>query len=130
MSNVWVNGCFDLIHQGHLELLSYAAGLGDRLIVGIDSDYRIKLSKGSSRPINSQDFRRNILKMFKIVDKVYVFDTDYQLEQYIRQTEPDVMVVGIEYMGKRVIGAEFAKKLLFFQKVDGLSTSQIIKNIK
>ena len=130
MRTVWVNGCFDLLHSGHLQLLQYAAQQGDRLVVGIDSDYRIKISKGEQRPINNQNFRKAILEMFSLVDKVYVFDTDFQLEQYIKQSEPSVMVVGSEYKGKNVIGSQFAEKVIFFQKVHGYSTTSIIDKIQ
>ena len=129
MRTVWVNGCFDLLHSGHLQLLQYAAQQGDRLVVGIDSDYRIKISKGEQRPINNQNFRKAILEMFSLVDKVYVFDTDYQLSQYIFQCSPSVMVVGDDYMGKKVIGAEHAEKVIFFKKIPGYSTSNIIQKI-
>lgn len=130
MGTVWVNGCFDILHDGHLQLLQYASKQGERLIVGIDSDYRIKSSKGEFRPINNQNFRKAILELFCIVDKVYVFDTDFQLEQYIKQSEPSVMVVGSEYKGKNVIGSQFVEKVIFFQKVQGYSTTSIIDKIQ
>jgi D-beta-D-heptose 7-phosphate kinase/D-beta-D-heptose 1-phosphate adenosyltransferase len=130
MKNVWVNGCFDILHRGHIELLKYASSLGDRLIVGIDSDFRIKSNKGIDRPINTQDERKYMLESIRYVDKVYIFDTDYQLSMYIQDLSPLHMVVGEEYKNQVVIGSEHCSQLTFFPKIDGLSTSEIIKTIK
>ena len=129
MKIVWVNGCFDILHQGHLELLKYAASLGDKLCVGIDSDVRVSASKGKDRPVNNQTFRKNLLEALVYVDKVYIFDTDYQLSQYIKQLSPH-MVIGDDYVGKKVIGAEFAEKVTFFHRIEGFSTTETIKKLK
>jgi D-beta-D-heptose 7-phosphate kinase/D-beta-D-heptose 1-phosphate adenosyltransferase len=129
MKIVWVNGCFDILHQGHLELLKYAASLGDKLCVGIDSDMRVAASKGKNRPVNNQTFRKNLLEALVYVDKVYIFDTDYQLSQYIKQLSPH-MVIGDDYVGKKVIGAEFAEKVTFFPRIQGFSTTETIKKVK
>jgi len=129
MKIVWVNGCFDILHQGHLELLKYAASLGDKLCVGIDSDMRVASSKGKNRPVNNQTFRKNLLEALVYVDKVYIFDTDYQLTQYIKQLSPH-MVIGDDYIGKKVIGAEFAQNVTFFQRIEGFSTTETIKKVK
>ena len=129
MKTVWVNGCFDILHQGHLELLKYAASLGDKLCVGIDSDVRVSASKGKDRPVNNQTFRKNLLEALVYVDKVYIFDTDYQLSQYIKQLSPH-MVIGDDYVGKKVIGAEFAEKVTFFHRIEGFSTTETIKKLK
>lgn len=130
MKIVWVNGCFDVLHFGHLELLRFAASLGDKLYVGIDSDVRIKSSKGEDRPVNDQYFRKYLLESLVYVDKVYIFDTDFQLESYIKQTNPSHMVIGEEYKEKRIIGAEYAQKISFVPRIGNYSTTEIIKTIK
>ena len=112
-----------------MELLKYASSFGDKLCVGIDSDVRVTASKGEKRPINNQTFRKNLLEALIYVDKVYIFDTDYQLSQYIKQLSPH-MVVGDDYIGKKVIGAEFCEKITFFPRIEGFSTTETIKKLK
>lgn len=129
MKNVWVNGCFDILHHGHLELFKYASMLGDRLCVGIDSDVRIKSLKGEDRPVNNQNFRKELLEALIYVDRVYIFDTDYQLQQYIQQLSPH-MVIGDDYRGKTIIGSEFCEKITFFPRISGFSTTETIKKVK
>ena len=128
MKKIWVNGCFDIVHRGHIELFKYAKELGDYLVVGIDSDFRIKRSKGESRPINSQSDRKFLLESIQYIDKVVIFDNDDDLTSSINLYSPDIMIVGSDYKNKKVIGSEYAKKLIFFDRIHGYSTSKIVGN--
>ena len=83
MVKVWVNGCFDVLHRGHFELFKYAKSLGDFLVVGIDSDQKVKQDKGSSRPYNKMDDRLFALNSIRYIDKVHYFDSKQGLEDLI-----------------------------------------------
>ena len=123
---IWVNGCFDVLHMGHIELLRYAKLLGQTLIVGTDSDQRIKSNKGFSRPINNLALRVKFLEAIRYVDTVVSFDTDEQLNELIRFYNADTMVVGEEYKGRRIMGGECVKNIIFYPKQYGLSTTKLI----
>ena len=123
---IWVNGCFDVLHMGHIELLRYAKLLGHTLIVGTDSDQRIKLHKGFSRPINNLALRVKFLEAIRYVDTVVSFDTDEQLNDLVRFYNVDTMVVGEEYKGRRIVGGECVKNIIFYPKQYGLSTTKLI----
>ena len=123
---IWVNGCFDVLHMGHIELLRYAKLLGHTLIVGTDSDQRIKSNKGFSRPINNLALRVKFLEAIRYVDTVVTFDTDEQLNELIRFYNADTMVVGEEYKGRRIVGGECVKNIIFYPKQYGLSTTKLI----
>ena len=123
---IWVNGCFDVLHMGHIELLRYAKLLGHTLIVGTDSDQRIKSNKGFSRPINNLALRVKFLEAIRYVDTVVSFDTDEQLNELIRFYNADTMVVGEEYKGRRTVGGECVKNIIFYPKQYGLSTTKLV----
>ena len=127
MKKIFVNGTFDILHTGHLELLAYAKSLGDHLIVAIDSDRRVKELKGSTRPINNQRERLTMLEAIRWVDQVYIFDTDNDLRGLI--AECDIMVKGDDYRSQPIVGQEVCKQIVFFEKLDGYSTTNKIKDI-
>jgi D-beta-D-heptose 7-phosphate kinase/D-beta-D-heptose 1-phosphate adenosyltransferase len=129
MEKIFVNGTFDILHKGHLELLNYAKSKGDILYVAIDTDQRVKEKKGESRPINNQNDRAEFLINLKSVDYVVLFNTDEELEYLVKSIEPDIMVVGSDWIGKTVIGSEHAKELKFFNRLDGYSTTNTIERI-
>ena len=105
---VFVNGTFDLLHPGHIALLNYAKSLGNYVIVGIDTDDRVREKKGPTRPIYNQDDRGLMLVALKAVDEVRYFDSDESLEALVKDVKPDVMVVGSDWKDKSVIGSYWA----------------------
>ena len=122
---VWVNGCFDVLHIGHIKLLKYAKSLGEFLIVGIDSDERVKLNKGENRPVNNQGDRLEMLMSLKFVDTVVIFDTEETLESIVKRLNPEHFVVGEEYRG-RVVGGQYAQNLHYFKRIGDYSSTNII----
>jgi len=129
MKIVFTNGCFDILHPGHIEMLKYAKSLGDKVVVGIDSDERVKEKKGDLRPINTSEVRKEMLLALRYVDAVYVFDNDNQLKSLVKKFEPDIMIVGSDWIGKPVIGSEYAKEVKFFERIPEYSTSKTIESI-
>lgn len=125
---VFTNGCFDIIHVGHIRLLRRCRELGDIVIVGVNSDLSVRRLKGNTRPINKVEDRTEILSAIRYVDFVIVFeeDTPYNL---IKQIEPDFLVKGGDYKEDEVVGREFAKKVVIFPLVKGKSTTSLIKKI-
>ena len=125
---IWTNGCFDILHRGHIELFKYAKSLGDKLYVGIDSDEKVKLDKGDSRPINNVKDRKFTLESIKYIEEVIIFNTTEDLEEVISLIQPDIMVIGSDWKEKTVVGEQHAKKLVFFDRIGNYSTTNILKN--
>jgi rfaE bifunctional protein nucleotidyltransferase chain/domain len=123
-----VNGTFDLLHVGHIELLEYAKSLGDQLLVCIDSDSRVKQLKGESRPINTQDDRIKMLNALRCVDMVWVFDTKEKLIEQIELYQPDIMVKGSDYKGRSVVGEALCNQVIYYDRTEH-STTKTIQNI-
>ncbi len=125
---VFTNGCFDILHSGHVTYLTKAKKLGDVLIVGLNSDDSIKRLKGFSRPINSQDDRALVLSSLECIDFVVIFeqDTPYEL---IKMISPDILVKGGDYEANKVVGCDIAKEVKIIPLLKGKSTTNIINNI-
>ena len=129
MKKVFVNGTFDLLHCGHLQLLNFAKSYGDYLIVAIDTDERVREKKGLTRPIYNQDDRKFFLNMLKPVDQVELFSSDKELEELIKGFNPDIMIVGSDWKNKPVIGSQYAKRLIFFDRIGDYATTKTIHSI-
>lgn len=129
----FTNGCFDLFHSGHLEILRRASTLGDVLVVGINSDKSVVSIKGPGRPIISQSDRLALVSALGFVDYAVVFDEDTPLK-LIEEVRPDVLVKGADWKGKPVVGEDTVKarggKVVFVKLVDGISTTELINRIR
>ncbi|MBN1327821.1 MAG: D-glycero-beta-D-manno-heptose 1-phosphate adenylyltransferase [Candidatus Cloacimonetes bacterium] len=130
---VFTNGCFDLLHLGHIRYLKEAADLGDILVVGLNSDYSVKRLKGNSRPLQPQEHRAEILSALEFVDYIVIFDEDTPLN-LIRSIQPDVLVKGGDWKPEQIVGSELVlhkggivRSLPYYQ---GFSTSGMIKKIR
>lgn len=130
---VFTNGCFDLIHAGHIDYLEKAGNFGDKLVVGLNTDRSVLKLKGPGRPLSDQNARARILAALEFVDLVTLFDEDtpYKL---IRQVVPDILVKGNDYAEEEIVGAKIVKenggKVRTVPMVTGYSTSDFIKKIK
>jgi rfaE bifunctional protein nucleotidyltransferase chain/domain len=127
---IWMNGCFDILHHGHFRMIEYAASLGDRLVIGIDTDERIKRMKGENRPYHTTFERLYNLTLIKGVDNVFVFNTDADLIELIRSYKPDIFVIGSDYKDKPIIGSDYVKEIRYFDRIEGFSTTNILENEK
>ena len=129
---IFTNGCFDLLHRGHIEYLQSAAALGDKLIIGLNSDDSVSSLKGNTRPLQNEHDRAAILKALSCVDAVVVFDEDTPRE-LIGELLPDVLVKGGDYQEEDIVGREtvLAKggEIKIIPYVEGASTSNIISSI-
>ena len=144
MKTIFTNGCFDVLHVGHVKLLAYCHELAHRIpyggqgrvVVGINSDSSVRKLKGDTRPVNNQDSRKYILESLRYIDQVEIFDEDtpYQL---IKQVNPDIIVKGGDYDGtvtdpdnpRYVVGSDLAA-VSIFNIVEGYSTTNTLKKIK
>lgn len=128
---VWTNGCFDILHRGHIEMFKRCfelAGPEGTVVVGLDSDERVKLLKGPSRPYNSIADRVELVRSIKYVDVVDCFSSEEELIGLIKDVhKPDIIVVGEEYKYQDVIGSEFVDKIDFFPRLGKYSTSNILE---
>ena len=124
---IWTNGCFDILHKGHIELFKYAKSLGDKLYIGIDSDEKVKKDKGNDRPFNNVQDRKEVLEAIKYIDGVFVFNDTQGLDDLIRVVGPNIMVIGSDWKGKTVVGEQHVNKLVFFDRLKNYSTTNILE---
>ena len=125
---VFTNGCFDILHRGHVEYLQKARELGDLLILGLNSDSSVKRLKGNGRPINNEIDRAIVLSALECITYISIFDEDTPLE-LIKIVKPDILVKGGDYKIEDVVGREYSKETVLIDFVDGYSTTNIIKKI-
>ncbi len=130
---VFTNGCFDILHLGHIKYLSEAANMGDILIIGLNSDSSVKKIKGNGRPINNQDSRSMLLASLFFVDSVIIFDEETPAD-LIEKIKPDILVKGNDYKENEIVGADIVKKnngkVVTVELVEGYSSSNIINKVK
>jgi rfaE bifunctional protein nucleotidyltransferase chain/domain len=130
---VFTNGCFDLLHQGHIHYLCEAAALGNKLVLGLNSDASVRILKGPLRPINNEKSRAEMLACFFFIDLVVLFEEETP-EKLITTITPDILVKGGDYTVKDIVGAEHVikngGKVLPLSFVDGFSSTDIINKIK
>ena len=124
---IFTNGCFDILHRGHVELFEFCHSIGDKVIVGLNSDSSVKKLKGDSRPINSQNDRKKILESIKWIDEVIIFEDETPI-RLIEKIMPDIIVKGGDYSESQVIGNKLCK-VRIFNYVKGYSTTKTIQNI-
>ena len=125
---VFTNGCFDILHAGHVSSIEFAKSKGDILILGLNTDASVKRLKGPKRPLNKQADRALVVAALGAVDAVCLFSQDTPLE-LIKLVKPDVLVKGADYKNKEVVGSQFAGRVVLFPLVKGRSTTNLINKM-
>ena len=126
MKKIFVNGCFDILHVGHIRLLKYAKSLGDKLIVALDADEHIFKPR---RPINRLSDRVEIVGALKSVDQVYSFSSEIELEELIKLLNVDILVVGSDWKDKKIVGLKHVGEVKYFERIPNVSTTETIYDI-
>lgn len=129
---VFTNGCFDILHRGHVEYLTKAAALGSKLVIGLNTDASVKRLKGESRPINDQEARAIILSSLIFTDRIIFFEEDTPLE-LIRYIQPDILVKGSDYKPENIVGYDIVKakggEVITIDLTEGFSTTAILERV-
>lgn len=128
MKRIFVNGTFDIVHVGHINLLNYAKSLGNYLLVAIDTDERVRSLKGKDRPINSQSERSFLLSNLKAVDEVKFFNDDAELISILVDYKPDIIVKGSDHKEGSKLSKMYCNEVIFYER-DGNSTTKKIQDI-
>ena len=126
--NIWTNGCYDILHVGHISLFKYAKSLGDKLVVGIDSDKRVKELKGNGRPFNNEDDRKEMLESIRFVDEVVIFDTKEEMCDLLLKKNIHTIVIGDDYKNRPVTGSGIIEDIVFFKKIGNYSTTNYLES--
>lgn len=124
-----VNGTFDILHRGHLEMLKFARDQGNYLLVAIDTDRRVKELKGETRPINNQEDRKFHLMSLAFVNEVQLFDSKEELIEIMKSYKPDVYVKGSDWKSGTGTAHEYSKEVIYYDRVGDYSTTNIIQSI-
>jgi len=127
---VWCNGTFDILHPGHIQLFKVARSLGNRVIVGTDTDEKIKKDKGDHRPVNNLCHRVAMLEAIKYIDVVHTFGSREELEGLIEMYAPDILLLGDDWRDGDVVGWEHAMETRYLPRVGGYASSKTIERIK
>lgn len=129
---VFTNGCFDILHRGHVEYLTKAAALGSKLVIGLNTDASVKRLKGEARPINDQEARAIILSSLIFTDRIIFFEEDTPLE-LIRYIQPDILVKGSDYKPEDIVGYDIVKakggEVITIDLTKGFSTTAILERV-
>ena len=128
MKKVWMNGCFDVLHHAHFKMIEFASTFGELVVIGIDSDKRVKELKGDDRPFHSEEERKYNLERIKGVSKVIIFDSEIMLEEAIKRYQPDVFFIGSDYKDKNIVGESYSKSMVYFNRMEDFSTTKILTN--
>lgn len=130
---VFTNGCFDILHLGHLDYLEKSRNLGDKLVLGLNTDKSVSLLKGPNRPVNNEYSRARMLAAMSFVNLVISFNEETPLE-LIKKVKPDILIKGKDYSIENIVGAKFVLgiggKVKTIEILEGYSTTEIIKKIK
>jgi D-beta-D-heptose 7-phosphate kinase/D-beta-D-heptose 1-phosphate adenosyltransferase len=124
---VFVNGCFDVLHRGHFQLIHFATSLGGELTVALDSDEKVARDKGADRPIYPLEDRVYQMTRLRGVGQVLSFSTREELERLVEYIKPDILIVGSDWKGKDVVGSQYAKEVRFFDRIGDYSTTKTIQ---
>ena len=130
---VFTNGCFDILHPGHVDLLERSKGQGHKLVIGLNTDASVSRLKGDSRPINNEDFRGSMLAALESVDLIAFFDEDTPID-LIKEAKPDVLIKGSDYQLDEIVGSkeviEYGGEVKTISLLPGYSTTNVINRIK
>jgi cytidyltransferase-like protein len=127
MKTLLLTGCFDILHIGHIRLIQFAKYTSDEVIIAIDSDEKVKADKGLSRPFNDQHIRQEFLESINGVNKVMVFFDEEDLLRICKEIMPTYRLVGSDWKGKKIIGEQYCKEVLYYDRIPGYSTTNILE---